>query len=76
MNGFFSHLCSHIGYTGSDKPPVDGQMIEMTLPSRHRIRDESTDDLMPSTLPSGPGSSPNTEYLRVSGEETFRFFET
>ena len=39
-------------------------MKEMTLPSRQR---------MPDSLPLGPGPH-NIEYLRVSREETFFFF--
>ena len=35
-------------------------MIEMTLSSRHRIRNSSPGSLRPSTLPLGHGGSPNT----------------
>ena len=47
----------------------------MTLPSRHRIRNSNPGGLMPSSLPLGPGPH-NIEYLQVSKEETFGFFET
>ena len=33
------------------EPPEDGEMNEMTLPSRHRIRNSSPGGLRPSTLP-------------------------
>ena len=36
MDGVLSHLCAHIGYTGSRQPPEDGEMNEMTPPSKHR----------------------------------------
>ena len=36
MNGVLSHLCTHIGIKSvRGKPPEDGEMIEMTLSSRH-----------------------------------------
>ena len=38
MNGVLGYLCAHIGQTGPGEPPEDGEMNEMTLPSRHRIR--------------------------------------
>ena len=43
-------------------------MIEMTLSSRHRIRNSSPGGLRPSTLPLGHGGSPLSH---VDGEETF-----
>ena len=46
-------------------------MIEMTLSSRHRIRNSSTGGLMPSTLPLGHGGSPQYWLSHVDGEETF-----
>ena len=36
MNRALGHLCAHIGLTGPREPPEDGEMIEMTLSSRHR----------------------------------------
>ena len=47
----------------------------MTLPSRHRIRNLNPGGQMPCSLPLGPGPH-NIEYLQVSREETFGFFET
>ena len=51
MNGVLGHLCADIGKTGQREPPEDGEMSEMTLPSRHSIRYSSPDGLRPSTLP-------------------------
>ena len=58
MNRALGHLCAHIGYTGPGEPPEEGEMIEMTLSSRHRIRNSSPGGLRPSTLPLGNGGSP------------------
>ena len=46
-------------------------MIEMTLSSRHRIRQSSPGGLRPSTLPLGHGGSPKYWLSHVDGEETF-----
>ena len=53
-------------------------MNEMTLLSRHRIRNSSPGGLRPSTLPLGHATSVphNIESSRVSGEETFSFADT
>ena len=48
-------------------------MIEMTLSSRHRIRNSSPGGLRPSTLPLGHGGSPQYQLLHVDGEETILF---
>ena len=48
-------------------------MIEMTLSSRHRIRDLNPGGLRPSTLPLGHGGSPQYYLSHVDGEETFLF---
>ena len=58
MNRALGHLCAHIGSTGPGEPPEDGEMIEITLSSRHRIQNSSPGGLRPSTLPLGHGSSP------------------
>ena len=55
MNRALGHLCAHIGYI---EPPEDGEMIEMTLSSRQRIRNSSPGGLRPSTPPLGHGGSP------------------
>ena len=49
----FKYKCRHI-----NAPPEDGKMIEMTLSSRHRIRNSSPGGLRPGTLPLGHGGSP------------------
>ena len=46
-------------------------MIEMTLSSRHMIRNSSPGGLRPSTLPLGHGGSPQYWLSHVDGEETF-----
>ena len=51
-------------------------MNEMTLSSRHRIRNSSPGGLRPSTLPLGHGGSPQYCLSHVDGEETFLFFQT
>ena len=52
------------------------EMNEMTLSSRHRIRNSSPGGLRPSTLPLGPGVSPQYCVLHVDGEKHFCFFQT
>ena len=47
------------------------EMIEMTLSSRHRVRNSSPGGLRPSTLPLGHGGSPQYWLSHVDGEETF-----
>ena len=48
-------------------------MIEMTLSSRHMIRNSSPGGLRSSTLPLGHGGSPQYWLSHVDGEETFLF---
>ena len=56
-SGFRSPLCTYrLNWPG--KPPEDGEMIEMALSSRHRIRNSSPGGLRPSTLPLGQRGSP------------------
>ena len=50
-------------------------MNEMTLSSRHTIRDSGPGGLRPSTLPLGHGGSPQYWLSHVDGEET-SFFQT
>ena len=73
MSRALGHLCAHIGLTGPGEAPEDGEMIEMTLSSRHRIRNSSPGGLRPSTLPLGHGGSPQYWLSHVNGEETFLF---
>ena len=49
----------------------DGEMIEMILSSRHRIRNTSPGGLRPSTLRLGHGGFPQNWLSHVDGEETF-----
>ena len=58
MNRVLGHLCAHIGRAGPGEPPEDGEMIEMTLSYRHRIRNSSPGSLRPRTLSLGHGGSP------------------
>ena len=46
MNGGFYTI---IGETGPGQPPEDGEMNDMKLPSRQRIRNTSPGGLRPST---------------------------
>ena len=72
MNRALGHLCAHfIGWIGPREPPEDGEMIEMALSSRQRIRNSSPGGMRPSTLPLGHGSSPQYWLSHVDGEETF-----
>ena len=57
------------------RTPEDGEMNEMTLPYRHRIRNSSNGDLRLSTLPLGNAGSPQY-FLGVIREKTFCFFKT
>ena len=46
-------------------------MNEITLPSRHRIRNSIPGGLRPSTLPLGHGAPHNIQSLPVSGEKHY-----
>ena len=71
MNRALGHLCAHIGQTGPGEPPEDGEMIKMTLSSRHMIRNSSPGGLRPSTLPLDHEGSPQYWLSHLDGEETF-----
>ena len=58
MNRVLGHFCPHTGQIGPGEPPEDGEMSEMTLPSRHMIRNSNPRGLRPNTLPLGHGGSP------------------
>ena len=58
MSGFLGHLCAHIGLTGPGAPLEDGEMYEVTLPSRHSAQNSNPDGMGPSTLRLGHGASP------------------
>ena len=51
-------------------------MIEMTLSSRHRIRNSSPGGLRPSTLPLGHGGYPQYSFTRGWGRNIFCFLQT
>ena len=57
MNRALGHFCAHTGLIGPGEPLDDG---EMTLPSRHRIRNSNPGGLRPRTLSLGHGGSPHT----------------
>ena len=72
MNRALGHLWAHIGWTGTGEPPDDGEMNDMTLSSRHRIRNSSPGGLRPSTQPLGHGGSPQyTSLTRGWGRNIF-----
>ena len=68
-NDVLGLLCAHIGQTGSEEHLKNGEKNEMTLSSRHRIRNSNPGSLMPTVDPH------NIESLRVSREDII-FFET
>ena len=51
-------------------------MIEMTLSSRHRIRNSSPGGLRPSMLPLGHGAPHNIDFHTWMGKKHFCFFQT
>ena len=57
MNRVLGHFCSHTSYIEPEESPEDGEMSEITLPSRHRIRNSTPGGMRPSTLPLGHGGS-------------------
>ena len=69
-SGFRPPLCTYrLNWAG--EPPEDGEMIEMILSSRHRIRNSSPGGLRSSTLPLGHGGSPQYWLSHVAGEKTY-----
>ena len=74
MNGVLGHIwLSTCKLNWAKESPEDGEMNEMTLPSRHRIRNSSPVALRLSTLPLGHGGSPQYWLSHVDGEEAFLF---
>ena len=55
VNRALGYFRAHTGLIGPGEPPEDG---EMTLPSRHRIRNSNPGGLRPSSLPLGHRGSP------------------
>ena len=45
MNRALGHFCAHTGKIGPEEPPEDGEMSEMTLPTRQGIRNSNTGGL-------------------------------
>ena len=71
MNRALGHFCAHIGYTGPGEPPKDGEMNEMTLSSRHRIRNSSRARYLSVTE-----APHNTDFHTWMGKKHFCFFQT
>ena len=71
MNRVLGHLCPHIGSTGQGETPEDGEMNEITLPSRHRIRNSHPGGMGPSSLRLGHGGSP--QYWIFTSEQRRNF---
>ena len=55
-----------------EEPPEEGEMNEITLPSRHKIRNLSSGGLRQSRLLLGHGGSP--QYSVITSERRRRFF--
>ena len=72
---FFGHFCAHAEKIGPGEPPENGEMNEMTLPSRHKIQNSNPGGLRPSTLPLGHGDSSQYFYVKkfTSGWERNMF---
>ena len=75
MNRAIGHFCAHMGLIRPEEPPEDGEMSEMTLTSRYRIRNSNPRDLRPSPLPLDNGGSPQY-FLLVDEKKHFCFFQT
>ena len=73
LNQTLCHFYAHTGLIGPGETPEDGEMSEMTLPSRHRIQNSNHGGLRPSTLLLVTEVPHTTKFLRVDGEETFLF---
>ena len=71
--GFRPPLCT---YSLNREPPGDGNMNEMTLPSRPLHSRNSKFGSWRTRYLSVTEASHNIESLRVNKEETFCFFET
>ena len=44
------YIGAHVGKTGPGEPPEDGEVNEMTPPTKHRIRNSNPGCLRPSSL--------------------------
>ena len=75
MNGFLIHLCAHsYRLNCARRPPEDGEINEITLPSRHRIKNLGPGGLRTSMLLLDEAPH-NIESLRVSKEKTFCYLK-
>ena len=71
---FMPPLCTYrLNWPG--EPSEDSAMSEMTLPSRHRIRNSNPGGLRLSTL-LDHGAPHNTEFYEWMGKKHFCFFQT
>ena len=61
---------------GPGEPPVDDEMSEMTLPSKHRTRNSNPGCLRPSTHLSIKEAPHNTEFYDWMGKKHSCFFQT
>ena len=73
MNEWMNYLYEYTGYFFGGgggrvgQPPDDGEMNEMTLPSRHRIRNSNRGCLRPNTLPLVHGGSTHYWIFTIEG---------
>ena len=74
MNGVLRHICAHIGQTGIEEPPEDGDMNEVTLPSKHMIRNLAL--LVCSTLTLAHGGCPQYSIFTIEQGGNILLFET
>ena len=72
MNRALGHLCAHIGLTGPGEPPEDG---EMTLTSRHKIRNSSPEVWGRERYLSVTEAPHNTEFYTWMGKKHFVSFK-
>ena len=70
------YMYAYQGWTGPGEPHDDGKMNVMTMPFKNMIRNSSLTVWGGAHLLSVKEVPYNIESSRVSGEETFFFFET
>ena len=71
--GLLGHFCAHTGKIGPGESPEDG---EMTLPSRHRIRNSNPGVWGRARHLSITEAPYNTEFYEWMGKKHFCFFQT
>ena len=74
MNRALCHFCAHADLIGPGEPPEDGEMSEMTLPSRHRI--QTLEVWGWAHYLSATVAPHNTEFYEWMGKKHFCFFQT